>query len=159
MAVRGATKRFNDIIKTMTLLLILISIFLSGFPSIAPAQVQTRLRVIEASNVGSSIDPSLRDIHDQLGSLFRYTSYRLIRDETLALSPNRTTSIAFQEGRSIEVTQIGLQKNIAELRVRITSDRTEILNTQVRLSPGRTVLIGGPKHGQGVAILALSASF
>ncbi len=159
MAVRGTTKRFNDFIKRMTLLLILISIFISGFPSIAPAQVQTRLRVIEASNVGSSIDPSLRDLHDQLGSLFRYTSYRLIRDETLSLSPNRTTSVAFQEGRSIEVTQIGLQKNIAELRVRITSDRTEILNTQVRLSPGRTVLIGGPKHGQGVAILALSAIF
>lgn len=159
MAFRGTKKRFNNIIKAVTPLLVLISIFISGFPSIAQAQVQTRLRVIEASNVGSAIDPSLRDIHDQLGSLFRYTSYRLIRDDTFALSPNRTTSIAFQEGRSIEVTQIGLQKNIAELRVRITSDRTEILNTQVRLSPGRTVLIGGPKHGQGVAILALSASF
>jgi hypothetical protein len=126
---------------------------------IAPAQVQTRVRVIEASNVGSVIDASLKDLHGQLGSLFRYTSYRLLRDERLSLSPNQPASIPVHEGRSIEITQMGFQANLAEIRVRIKRDGTELLNTQVRLSPGRTVLIGGPKHGEGVVILALSANF
>jgi hypothetical protein len=115
--------------------------------------------VIEASNVGSTIDSSLRDLHGQLGSLFRYTSYRLLRDDQIHLSPNQPATVPIHEGKSIEITLMGFQPNMAEIRVRIRRDGTELLNTQVRLSQGRTVIIGGPKHGQGVAILALSARF
>jgi hypothetical protein len=159
MAFRGNSERISGFVRKRALLLVFLHIFLFAFPAVSPAQVQTRLRVIEASNIGSSIDPSLRDLHGQLGSLFRYTSYRLLRDERLNLSPNQPASIPVHGGRSIELTQVGLQPNMFELRVRIRRDSTELLNTQVRLSPGRTVLIGGPQHGQGVAILAISASF
>lgn len=159
MAFRGTTKRLYGFVMQLALFLVLVHTLFLAFPSTAPAQVQARLRVIEASNVGSAIDPSLRDLHGQLGSLFRYTSYRLMRDERLNLSPNQPASVPIHEGRSIEVTQVGLQPNMAEIRVRIRRDGTDLLNTQVRLSPGRTVLIGGPKHGEGVAILALSANF
>jgi hypothetical protein len=60
----------------------------------------------------------------------------------------------------IEVTLISLHKDIAELRIRVVREEKEILNTQVRLSPGRTVLIGGgPRQREGVIIYALSARF
>jgi hypothetical protein len=145
--------------KNKILSFVLVLILFSLLPSLTLAQVQTRVRVIQASNVGKAIDPSLRDLHDQLGSLFNFTSYRLLRDEIVILSPNQPASVSTHKGRSIEITQVGFQRNIAELRVRIRRDGTDILNTQVRLSPGRTVLIGGPKHGEGVVILALSANF
>lgn len=138
---------------------ILVLILFLFLPTLTLAQVQTRVRIIQASNVGAGIDPSLRDVHGQLGSLFSFTSYRLLRDETLSLSTNRPVVLPAHEGRSIEITLIGRHREVAELRVRIRRERTDILNTQVRLSPGRTVLIGGPKHGEGVAILALSANF
>jgi len=159
MALRGTAKRISGFMKKRTPLLILVLTLFFAFPPMAPAQVQTRLRVIEASNVGGVIDPSLKDLHGQLGSLFRYTSYRLLRDERLNLSSNQPASVPIHEGRSIEITQVGLQANRVELRVRIRRDGADLLNTQVRLSPGRTVLIGGPKHGEGVVILALSANF
>jgi hypothetical protein len=159
MALRGTAKRISGFIKKWTLFLFPVFILSLALPSMAPAKVQTRVRVIEASNVGSVIDPSLRDLHGQFGSLFRYTSYRLLRDERLKLSSNQPASFPLHEGRSIEITQVGLQANLVELRVRIKRGGTDILNTQVRLSPGRTVLIGGPKHGEGVVILALSATF
>jgi hypothetical protein len=54
---------------------------------------------------------------------------------------------------------VGLHKNVAELRIRVNREGTNILNTQVRLSHGRTVLIGGPKLSEGVIIYALSANF
>jgi hypothetical protein len=136
---------------------ILILFFL--FSSMALAQVQTRIRVIQASNAGSTIDPSLRDVHSELGSLFNFTSYRLLMDETLSLSPNRPVSIPVHKGRSIEITLIGQHRDYAKMKVTIKQEGTEILNTQVRLSSGRTFLIGGPKHGEGVIILALSARF
>ena len=123
------------------------------------AEVQTRVRIIEASNVGSSIDPSLRDIHDKLGKLFNFTSYRLIRDLNLNLTGNQPVEIPIHTGRSMEVTLFGEYLKTVELRIRIRRDGMDVLNTQVRLSHGRTVLIGGPKHGEGVIILAVSAQF
>jgi hypothetical protein len=130
------------------------------FTSVAFGQVQTRLRVIRASNVGSGFDPSLRDVHDELGSLFSFTSYRLLRDETLSLSPNRPVSTSAREGRiMIETTLVGLHKNVVELRIRVIGEKNDILNTQIRLFPGRTVLIGGPRLREGVIIYALSAQF
>ncbi len=159
MALRRNAKRISGFIKMLAFFLVSICILFISFPSASPAQVQTRVQVIEASNVGSVIDPSLRDLHGQLGSLFRYTSYRLLKDERLNLSPNQPGTVPIHEGRSIEITQVGFQANTAEIRVRIRRDGAELLNTQVRLSPGRTVLIGGPKHGEGVVILALSATF
>lgn len=159
MAFRNRAEWFTPFLRAQTLFLLFLTLLFFAIPTSTSAQIQTRLRVIEASNIGSSIDPSLKDLHDQLGSLFKYTSYRLLRDDRLSLSPNQPASIPMHEGRSIEITQVGLQPNMAELRVRIRRDGTDLLNTQVRLSPGRTVLIGGPKHREGVAILALSANF
>jgi hypothetical protein len=159
MAFRRTTKRIYGFVIQLALFLVLVHALFFAFTSIAPAQVQTRLRVIEASNVGRTIDPSLRDLSGQLGSLFRYTSYRLLRDERIHLSPNQPASVPIHEGKSIEITLMGLQPNMAEIRVRIRRDGTELVNTQLRLSQGRPVFIGGPKHGEGVAILALSAQF
>jgi hypothetical protein len=133
---------------------ILIIFMLSA--SMAFAQVQTRVRVIQASNAGSSIDSSLRDVTDQLGSLFNFSSYRLLKDETVALSPDQPVSVPVHPGRSLELTLIRQHRHTAEVRVRIKREGTDILDTQVRLSPGRTVSIGGPKHGEGTIIIALS---
>ena len=128
--------------------------------STALAQVQVKLRVIGASNEGKSIDPSLTDIFKDLGSLFSFTSYRLFRDENLTLPRNQTVSISTRR-RVIEVTPVGTQKDVAELKIKVVREGKEILNTQVRLFRGRTVLIGGgPRQSiEGIIIYALQASF
>jgi len=136
------------------LLLLLLFYASPAFP-----QIQVRVRMIEASNTGSTIDPSLRDVHDELGSLFNFTSYRLLRDEHLSLTAQRPIDIATHSGVSLEIFLLRQIRETGEFRVRIRRDGKEILNTQVRLPQGRTVLIGGPKHGQGIIILAISARF
>jgi len=156
LALRKSGERDFHIMRR-TVLLFLFALTYSLFSaSLVFAQVQTRIRVIEASNVGSSIDSSLRDVHGQLGSLFSFSSYRLLKDETVTLSPNQPISVPVHPGRSLEVTLIKQQRDTAEVRVKIKREGTDILNTLVRLSPGRTVSIGGPKHGEGVIIIALS---
>ena len=142
-----------DSIFALVLVLILFS------TSAVFAEVRTRVRIIEASNLGASIDPSLRDIHDQLGNLFNFTSYRLLKDFNLNLVGNRPVEIPIHQGRSMEVTLFGQYLKTVELRIRIRRDGTDVLSTQVRLAHGRTVLIGGPKHGEGVIILAVSGQF
>ena len=127
--------------------------------SLSYAQVQVRLRVFEASNVGTGIDSSLRDMRDQFKPLVDFSSYRLLKEETPTLYPNRPVSSPAHPGRMIELTLIRQDKNVADVRVKIKRAQMDILNTQVRLSPGRTVSIGGPKHGEGVIIITLSGQF
>ncbi len=122
----------------------------------ALAQVQVRVRVMEASNVGSGIDSSLKDLHGQLGSLFNFSSYRLLKDENVNLSADRSVSLPLDPGRSLELTLIGLHKTLAEVRVKISREGREVLTTLVRLAPGRSVSIGGPKRGEASIIIALS---
>ena len=160
MVIRGAGGGSTPIMKRVIALIVFLSFLYLFFTSVAFGQVQTRLKVIRASNVGQSVDPPLKELHNELKTLFNFTSYRLLRDENLSLSLNQPVSISAREGRIvIEITLMGLQKNMAELRIRVNREGTDILNTQVRLSPGRTVLIGGPKLREGVIIYALYAHF
>jgi hypothetical protein len=160
MVIRGAGGGSNPVMKRVVALIAFFSLLFLFFTSVAFGQVQTRLRVIRASNVGQSVDPPLKELHNELKTLFNFTSYRLLRDENLSLSLNQPVSISAREGRIIiEIILVGLHKNVAELRIRVNREGKDILNTQVRLSPGRTVLIGGPKLREGVIIYALSARF
>jgi hypothetical protein len=138
------------------ILILLLSLF---FSPVAFAQVQVRIRVIKASNVGQTIDPSLRDLYSDLGSLFNFTSYQLLGDNSFNLSPNQPVSTSPRPGILMEVTLVGQHRPVAELIIRVVRKGREILNTQVRLSPRRTVLIGGPKLREGVIIYAIAANF
>jgi len=160
MDLRRTRKRDIPLMKRGAPIIIFFSILSLFLASAAFGQVQTRLRVIRASNVGSTVDLSLKDVHEELGSLFNFTSYRLLRDETLNLSSGQPASISAREGRIIiETSLVKLHRRVAELRIKVTREGADILNTQVRLSQGRTVLIGGPRLRQGVIIYALSARF
>ncbi len=160
MAIRGAGGGSIAVMKRVVALIAFFSLLFILFTSVAFAQVQTQLRVIRASNVGQGVDPSLKELHNELKTLFNFTSYRLLRDENLSLSLNQPVSISAREGKIImQITLVGLHKNVAELRIRVTREGTETLNTQVRLSPGRTVLIGGSKVREGVIIYAFYAHF
>ncbi len=137
---------------------LLVLIFFSA--ATAHAQVQTRVRVIQASNTGSSTANSLKDIHGQIGSLFNFSSYQLLKDETVTLSPNRPVEIPTHPGASLQLELTKKpKKDVAEIRVRIKREGSEILNTLLKLSPGKTVSIGGPKHGDGTIILNITARF
>jgi hypothetical protein len=161
MALGGTGRGGVLIMRKVVVFSVLFLILLLSSASMTFGQVQTRIRAIEASNVGSSIDPSLKDIHSDLGSLFNFTSYRLLRDETLNLVPNQPVLIQGRRhpGRFMEVTLVGQHRDNAQIRIRVIREGVDILNTQVRLSAGRTVLVGGPRRGEGVIIFAVSARF
>ena len=160
MAIRGTGGGSITVMKRVVTLIAFFSLLFILFTSVVFAQVQTQLRVIRASNVGQGVDPSLKELHNELKTLFNFTSYRLLRDENLSLSLNQPVSISAREGKIImQITLVGLHKNVAELRIRVNREGTETLNTQVRLSPGRTVLIGGSKVREGVIIYAFYAHF
>ena len=128
------------------------------------SEVQTRVRVIGAANVSnvrfrSPVDPSLLDIYGELRALFSFNSYRVLQDMNLHLIDKQPVDIIVHPGRSFEVTLVGEYKNLVELRIRVKKEGASILVTHVRLASGRTILIGGPRHGEGTLIFAISGRF
>ena len=130
--------------------------------STAFAGAQVRVRIIEASHAGTGVDPVLEDVHAELGSLFSFNSYKLLREINVDLVGNRMVDVPVHPGRSIELTLVGEYKRLIELRIKMIREGATVLNTNVRLAPGRTILIGGPRHGgatPGTLIFAVSARF
>jgi hypothetical protein len=161
MALRRTREGTKQDMRRRVFLFTCVLTFLFFSATLSFAQVQVRLRAIHASNAASGVDPQLRDLYKELGSLFSFTSYRLMREETLNLSLNQPVSISAREGTIILwATLVGLHGGIAEVRLRVVRKGSEMLNTQVRLFPGRTILVGGPRHTRGgVVIYALYARF
>ena len=152
--------------------------------SVAQAQERTEVtvRVIAASTAERGFDPSLSDIQGKLGALFAYSSYRLIGQQSFALSFGETGSMplpagrqargpgkespGFRErfapaapvGRTLEVIPVSKRGDLVELQVRMEEGGRVLLNTQFRIASGGTILIGGPHFGPGVLIVALSAA-
>jgi hypothetical protein len=145
--------------KRIVPLFAIILAFLFLYASLSLAQVNLQMRVIRASNVGQSVDPSIKDVYAELGSLFSFTSYKLLRENSFNLSLNQPVSYSPRPGILTEVTLVGRHGSAAELKIRVVREGRDTLNTLVRLFPGRTVLVGGPRLREGVIIYALSAKF
>ena len=77
----------------------------------------------------------------------------------LRLAGNRPVDVIVHPGRSLEITLIGEHRNLIELRIRVKREGSSILITHVRLGSGRTILIGGPRHGEATLIFAISGRF
>ena len=150
--------------KRTTSLPFLAFILLLLSASVAFSEVPIRVRIIQASSVRPGADPAfvdrpLKDIYRELGTLFNFNSYRLLQDVNLNLTGNRSVDIIVHPGRSMEITLVGEYRNLVELRIRVKREGSSILVTHVRLSSGRTILIGGPRHGEGTIIFAISGRF
>jgi len=66
---RGTGNGDGCLIRLTLRVLASVVILLLFFSPPAFSQIQVRVRMIEASNRGSTVDPSLKDVHDELGSL------------------------------------------------------------------------------------------
>ncbi len=58
-------------------------------PAFGKGQVMTRVKVIHASTGQNYLDPGLRDIISELETVFKYTSYKLLKEKNLNQSFNR----------------------------------------------------------------------
>jgi hypothetical protein len=104
------------------------------------------------------VDPSLGAVAEELQRTFRYTMYRLVDAPRGSADLKQTWRVGLPGGRALEVVPTAIDRKQSTLAVRILGpDGQPLMNTTVRLRSGATVLLGGPRHDQGVLIIALSA--
>jgi hypothetical protein len=132
--------------------------FLVSLSSIAQGEeVGVGIRVILASHQEKGVDASLQDIQKKLGTLFNYSSYRLLQEHSFLLAEGQTDQLPLSGNKDLRIKLLQEQGGTAEIEVQILQGGKETFKTTVKLKEGGTLLIGGPQHEEGVLILAISA--
>ena len=116
------------------------------------------VRAVSASNAGKLVDPRLQDIRGQLSTLFRYTSYALISEAKQLVSFHQPVNMSLRGGSRLTITPLAFEKGMIQMSLKIMEGNRATFNTSLRLANQGSLLIGGPRHGEGVIIFAISAS-
>jgi hypothetical protein len=131
---------------------------LAGRSWAADQPVKLTVQVIHASNQGTAVDPALAKIRAQLSSL-KFSSYRLLETRPLSTKVGAKHAVALPGGRTMDLYPYGISGGSLEVLVTITDGAKRLLDTTVRLPNNGSIVVGGPSHGEGVLIVALSGSF
>ncbi len=134
----------------LTLVFLAACAFFPITPQLNAAQrVQLEWRVISASHQRGNVDPRLRDIYRDLGSVFNYSSYRLINMNRVYLSLNQEVSVPLAPNQTFIIRVMGISRQWVRARIQLIRSGRSIFGTSVQLMNGRTLLIGGPTdHGK-----------
>ena len=144
--------------KKLVFWLLLSTFAIVSFASFALGEeVGIGIRVILASHQVKGIDARLQDIQKNLGALFNYSSYQLLQERSFLLAQDQVDQLPLADNKELHIQLIQEQGGTAEIAVEILRAGRGIFKTTAKLKKGGTLLIGGPKHEDGVLILAISA--
>ncbi len=150
--------------KFMHLPLIMTVSFLTAFPvllfpqdCLAGPVVLTNVKVIHASSSGRPhLDPELEHLAGELKSVFKYTSYRLLKVETMKLPFQNQGKVKLPGGGNLAATPLSGTGNRIRYLVAIEESGKLVFSTEIMLDRNRSITIGGPRHKKGYLLFNIS---
>lgn len=139
-------------LRKLLILMLLLSPLPAAGAKVAEAKVLTDVRVIHASAKSDHIDPALRGLGRKLTSIFRYTSYRQIKQKKMRLEYRQTGAVSLPGRRILEITPVDLAGGRIKYRIRITKGGSPAFRTEIMLKKGSSITIGGPEFKDGVLL-------
>ena len=122
------------------------------------AKVSAEVMVVHATEDGDYVDPKLRDLERHLQHL-KYSSYRVLTDETVELSVDSSKRIDVQGDREVTLTLLSASGDKARFRVRVSNKRGNLADITVSVSKGRTFVVSGPNYQGGILLIPITARF
>jgi len=124
----------------------------------AGEQVKVEVDLIYASNQNRPTESSLSYLKNQLQT-FNFSSYSLLQRKGLKLSTGQSGKLSLPGGRFLNLELEEVKGGRARLLVKISDRNRQLLSTMFSISPGQTVLVGGPTYKNGSLIIAIRAGF
>lgn len=118
---------------------------------------EVRIGAVVASNSGRGLDPQLAAFKRQFSSLFSYTSYRLIAEQSKSVEWGRRAAFDLPGGRFLLVIPRGLRDGRVSLKILLIDGSRPIVETKLALRDRGMLLVGGPRHQEGVLIIQIGA--
>lgn len=125
----------------------------------ADTLVNIDVKTVLASQDTRFHDPRLADLIEELQSVFRYTSYRLLGHDRLSLGMQQTGTVRLPGNRMLKITPLGIRGNRSELLLVILKQKQSLFQTTIRLRNNSSITVGGPRHDKGYLLFNISNSF
>lgn len=119
--------------------------------------VEVRIRGVFASNTEQTFDQRLATLRQQFDTLFPYTSYRLIKEERRMVAWGRQAGFDLPGGRYLLVIPREFKDGRISMKLMLVEGSKPLFDTVVGLRNQGTFLVGGPRHQDGVLIIAIGA--
>lgn len=123
----------------------------------AAQRVLVQIGTVLATNSGEHVDTQLAGMRQQLVNVFPYTSYRLVKRESRDVAWGDPVDVEIPGGRFLEVRPTAASGDRVSLNVMLRRDSRVLMDTEFTLSPRGTVMVGGPRHDDGVLIIWIGA--
>ncbi|MBN2289974.1 MAG: hypothetical protein JXQ83_11630 [Candidatus Glassbacteria bacterium] len=132
---------------------------LAGTGQLAAQQFTITVRQVAADNSGGGVDPELADVKKDLGSL-NYNTFRLKKTVKIQCGLAEEKTLELLGDNRLTLQPQGYQDGRIRLKVKLSpaDSKDRGMDTVLRIPDGGTFLIGGPSYGEGVLILAFTAS-
>lgn len=140
------------------LVLFFVAMFLLPGLTLAANTIRTGVRVIHASSGPLHVDPELRDIGPELRSVFKYTSYRLIKETSMDLLPGTRGRVVLPQGRILQVLPLDLKGGRIKYHIEILNHGSQVFGTEVLLRNRSSITIGGPSFKNGYLLFNISGT-
>ena len=149
-------------IKTLTFklrLLTLLFLVPAAAPCWAQPTINIQVKTILASQDGEGIDPGLGSLLKDLQSVFRYSSYKVLGQNSLSLQLNESGNVALPGDRVLNITPKAVSDGRATLKLDIFTPKRQIFQTVIRLRNNSSLTVGGPKYRGGFLLFNIYSSY
>jgi hypothetical protein len=122
----------------------------------SPPSVKIDLLVIAGTMGTGGVDPKLEKIRKRLSD-FKYSTYQLLSEQTLALSVNAPQTVPLPDKYTLEVTTLKIEPS-GMIRIHLHvhgENQRKLVDTEYAIAPGGDLLVGGMKHEGGALMVAL----
>ncbi len=128
-------------------------------PVWAEAQVLTDIKVIHATIVGpQQFDSRLNPILHELKSVFKYTSYKLLKEQRVNLHFNQEGRVSLPGNRTLLILPSDADGKRICYQINIQKNNHSIFQTQVMLKNNSSITIGGPELDSGALLINISGA-
>ncbi len=127
-------------------------------PVLAQTRILTGIKVIHASTGSRHVDPGLEAIVPELTSVFKYTSYQLLKDDTLNLIPGQRGEVTLPGNRTLVIFPQKTDGSRIPYDISIQKRGKIIFKTRILLNNNSSITIGGPQFNNGTLLFNISGS-
>jgi hypothetical protein len=147
---------FNKV--NMSFLPLILIGMLTG-PVWAERPVHIVVETVLASQGSPYLDPRLSNLIEELQSVFRYSSYRLLSQTPMDIRMGETDMVSLPGNRVLKMTPTKVTGNRVELQLVISRNKSQIFQTMIQLLNHGSIIVGGPKYEDGYLLFNISTSF
>jgi hypothetical protein len=118
-----------------------------------PGAVEAQDLAIEVTTVRATesgpCDPELESLRPRLRRLAGYHAYRLIGEQQRRVAWRNTAAFDLADGHSLKLLPKGMDDERVKMQVRLLDGRRRLLDTNIRLVNGGTMVFGVGRDARG----------